>query len=100
MAEIRWTPQSVDDLEAICEFISRDSSRYAQSLAESVVNAIERLRLFPLSGRVVPEKSQDDIREVILGNYRIIYRLHEEMVEILTIHHSARLLDSSILSTN
>lgn len=100
MAEVRWTPQSVDDLEAICEFISRDSSHYAQSLAESVVNAIERLRLFPLSGRVVPEKSQDDIREVILGNYRIIYRLHEEMVEILTIHHSARLLDTSILSTN
>jgi len=33
------------------------------------------------------------IREVILGNYRIVYRTKQEFVEILTIYHGARLLN-------
>jgi toxin ParE1/3/4 len=97
MAEIRWTLQAADDLEAIAEFISVDSSQYAQLFALHVLKAIERLATFPRSGRVVPELGNAAIREIILGNYRIVYRLRKDIVEILTVYHGARLLDPSDL---
>jgi len=93
MAEIRWTLQAADDLEAIAEFISVDSPQYAQLFAIDVLTAIERLALFPRSGRIVPELGNAAIREIVLGNYRIVYRLRKDAVEILTIYHGARLLD-------
>lgn len=58
-----------------------------------VFEAVDRLELFPESGRVVPELNRKEIREVIIGNYRIIYRIRGELVEILTVYHSSRLLD-------
>ena len=52
-----------------------------------------RLIDFPASGRMVPEIGEKSIREVILGSYRIIYRRRSEAVDVLTVHHGARLLD-------
>jgi toxin ParE1/3/4 len=92
MAEIRWTDQALDDLDAACEYIARDAPRSADELAARVTRSIARLADFPRSGRMVPERGRDDIREVIVGNYRIIYRLRGDLVEIVTIHHGARLL--------
>lgn len=99
MAEINWTPQALDDVEAIANFIAHDSPHYAQLFATKVFDAVERLNLFPESGRVVPEIDQMNIREIILGNYRIIYRIKLQKVEILTVYHSARLLDTNIIKT-
>ncbi|MEI6148853.1 MAG: type II toxin-antitoxin system RelE/ParE family toxin [bacterium] len=95
MAEIRWTLQAAADLEAIAEFIAVDSPQYAQLFALDVLRAIERLTTFPRSGRVVPEIGNPAVREIILGNYRIVYRVRKEVVEILAIYHGARLLDPS-----
>ena len=95
MVRINWTSQALNDLEAICEFIARDAPRYAQLFANRVFEVVEQLRDFPLLGRVVPEIGRDDIREIILGNYRVIYRIIPDEVEILTIYHGARLFDSS-----
>ncbi len=67
--------------------------RYAEMFAIRVFNATDRLKIFPESGRIVPEINQHNIREVIFGNYRIIYRLQDDEVQILTVYHSARLLD-------
>lgn len=97
MAEIRWTPQAADDLEAITDFISVDSIHYASLFVINVLEAVQRLETFPRSGRIVPESSDPIIREIILGNYRIVYRVKPEHVEILTVYHGARLLDPSTL---
>ena len=97
MAEISWTLQAADDLEAIAEFIAPDSPHYAQLFALDVLNAVDRLAVFPRSGRVVPEFGNSAIREIVLGNYRIVYRLRNDAVEILTVYHGARLLDPSVL---
>lgn len=59
--------------------------------------ALERLAAFPRSGRVVPELGKDTIREVLLGSYRIVYRVKEECAEIITIYHGARLFDKTAL---
>ena len=97
MAEIRWTPHAADEFEAIAEFISADSSHYASLFAMNVLAVIERLAKFPSSGRVVPELGNPVLREILYGSYRIVYRINAECIEILTIHHGARLLDVSKL---
>ena len=98
MAEVRWTPQAADDLEAIAEFISQDSPGYASIFAVDVIEAVDRIGSFPNIGRIVPETRLPFLREVILGNYRIVYRVLTDAVEILTIYHGARLLDPDTLT--
>lgn len=95
MAEITWTKQALEDLEAVCAFISRDSPYYARLFARQVFERVERLEPFPLSGRVVPEVKREEVREIIFGNYRIVYRLLHDEAEIITVHHGAMPLDVS-----
>jgi toxin ParE1/3/4 len=97
MAEVRWTPQAADDLEAITDFIATDSQQYARLFAMDVLIAVERLADFPNSGRVVPELRDPAIREILFGSYRIVYRVKGDLVEVLTVYHGARLLDPSRL---
>ena len=56
---------------------------------------VSTLESFPHAGRTVPELQVENIREILHGNYRLIYRETNDSVQILTVHHSARLLDSS-----
>lgn len=97
MAQLRWTPQAADDLESITDFIAADSPHYASLFAISIITAVERLESFPKLGRSVPEVSDPAIRELLLGNYRIIYRINASLIEILTIYHGSRLLDPAKL---
>lgn len=87
-----WSPQAIEDVEAIRTYVARDSEHYANLLIERIVAAVDRLEGFPLSGRVVPEVGDESLREVIYGNYRIVYRLKGEIIEIVTVFHAARLL--------
>ena len=98
MAKVRWTPQAANDLEAIAEFISQDSPHYASLFVLDILYAVDRLIQFPKSGRVVPEINDPLIREVIFGSYRIIFRVRQDLVEILTVFHGSRLLDPSKLN--
>jgi plasmid stabilization system protein ParE len=97
MAKIKWTPQSLGDIEAIANFIARDSDYYAQMFTSKVFTMVEHLEVFPESGRVVPELNRKEIKEIFFGNYRIIYRIKSELIEILTVYHSARLLNIKII---
>ena len=98
MAEVRWTPQATDDLEAIADFISDDSPHYAALFVMDVLKAVERIGTFPKSGRMVPEANDPVVREIILGSYRIVYRVKQELVEVLMVYHGARLLDPDQLA--
>jgi toxin ParE1/3/4 len=89
---LRWTLQAADDLAAIKEFIERDSATYARQVIEQLYEAAAGLVAFPDVGRAVPERGQENIREILRPPYRIIYRRGAEIIEILTIHHSSRLL--------
>ena len=95
MVEVRWTLQAAEDLESIADFISKDSPHYARLFVIDVLEAVERLSNFPKLGRIVPEVDDPVIREIILGNYRIIYRATDDSPEVLTVYHGARLLDPS-----
>ena len=93
---VRWTLQAADDLAAIKEFIGRDSETYAREVVERLYGAAGQLVAFPDSGRIVPERGESHIRELVRAPYRIIYRRGAELIEILTVHHAARLLPGSL----
>ncbi|MBX2916065.1 MAG: type II toxin-antitoxin system RelE/ParE family toxin [Cyclobacteriaceae bacterium] len=92
MVKIIWTDFAIEDLRTIHEFISKDSKFYADRFISKLIDRVEQLEKFPRSGRIVPEFDNDSLRELIEGNYRIIYRLEQDFVGIARIHHSARVL--------
>jgi len=92
VTRVIWTREAVEDVEAIKAYVARDSVRYATLLAERIVAAVDRLESFPESGRVVPEVGDESLREVIHGAYRIVYRIQADSVQVVTVHHAARLL--------
>lgn len=97
MVEIRWTSQSIDDLNNIAEFISKDSPKYARLFIEKIFDRSEILTTHPNSGRIVPEIKDESIRELIFNSYRIIYKLYSKRIDVLTVHHGSRLLKNSPL---
>ena len=91
MVKIVWTDLSVFELKEIFDYISLDSKRYALNQVERIKSKTLILKSMPDVGRVVPELENSEIRELIEGNYRIIYRIKtKDSVEILTVHHSSR----------
>lgn len=91
MVQIKWTFHALEDLKDIFEFISKDSSRYAQVQVVKIKARTRTLKKYPLAGRIVPEYGNENFRELIEGNYRIIYKtINNNQIDILTIHHAAR----------
>lgn len=96
MVEVRWTDQALYDVDNIAEFIAKDSIKYAKIQVERFFDKVIILNTHPRAGRVVPEISEDDLRELIQGNYRIIYQIvSNSQIDILTVHHSRRLLKNN-----
>ena len=97
MVRLNWTIQAVNDLKDIADYISKDSKRYAELLVKRIREKARILKIQPDSGRMVDEFERKDIRELLEGNYRIIYeRVNSSQIDILTIHHSARRLNFPI----
>ncbi len=90
MAEVIWRPQALRDLEAIEAYYENVAPDFAPLFVAGAFDATRRLSDFPNVGRAVPEIGDNDIREVIYRQYRIIYVVSEERVEVLTIYHSSR----------
>ena len=90
MTRIVWSAQAQADLVAIHAYIARDSERYAQLTVERIIESVDRLRAWPRSGRVVPEIGDENLREVLLAPYRIVYRLLDDVVGIATVVHTSR----------
>ena len=91
MTRVRWTEQAVAYLQAIRQYIERDSPHYGRVVPERLFNATLRLELFPRSGRVVPDLEREDVRELIVGEYRIVYLVEPDAVTLLTVFRSSRL---------
>nr|WP_322626082.1 type II toxin-antitoxin system RelE/ParE family toxin [uncultured Flavobacterium sp.] len=92
MVRIIWSAQAVDNLRNISEYISKDSSHFAKVQVRKITQTTKTLKKLPYSGRIVPEINEQNVRELILGNYRIIYEILpvSNIITILTVHHSAR----------
>ncbi|HSV12630.1 MAG TPA: type II toxin-antitoxin system RelE/ParE family toxin [Tepidisphaeraceae bacterium] len=90
--KIVWSPEAVQQLHEISEYIARDSTTYAAGVILHIIEAAERLADHPRLGRRVPEWDRDELREVLSGNYRIIYRVGNGRVDITDVMHGAQQL--------
>jgi len=98
MVKVIWTELSTEDLKEIFDYIAKDSVRYASITVNKIYNRAQDIIDNPYVGRIVPEINIKVIREVISGNYRIVYKIiNEFQVDILRVYHSARLLKADRL---
>ena len=99
--KIIWSPLAVERTSEIAEYITMDNPSAAIAWVEKVFEKVDLLKLSPKMGREVPEISRKEIREIIFGNYRIIYRIEKTKISILTIRHDKQILPiDEILETD
>ena len=89
---IEWSPLAIERVAEISEYISQDSPMAAAKWVESIFEKSAILGEFPESGRVVPELKKHDIRELLFGNYRIIYKVGSNVISVLTVRHTRQIL--------
>jgi len=90
--EIIWSPLAQTKLSEIAEYIALDKPSAAIKWVKTVLDSVENLLLFPKSGRNVPELENDYYKELIIGNYRIIYKISDNQIQILTIRNFKQIL--------
>ncbi len=96
MSRIRWTEPADEDLTDIRAFIARDSRRNANRFIRRIRDAVKYLARFPESGSLVPEFEDVQLREIFVGNYRIIYNFDGREILIHMVIHGARRLPDSL----
>lgn len=87
---VHWTETAQGHLRAIHRYIAQDSVEYARRMVDRITRRSQQIADFPLSGRKVPEFQSDQIREIVEGAYRVIYRLKTDQIDVLAVIHSAR----------
>jgi len=89
---IIWSPLAVDRASEIADYIAQDKPSAAEKWIDTVFSKVEQLKSSPEIGRIVPEIKDSQFRELIYGNYRIIYRIEIKQISILTIRHGRQIL--------
>jgi toxin ParE1/3/4 len=92
--ELRWSAEALDDIDAIAQFIARDSPHHARRVVEALFELGDVISEQPQLGRVVPELGKSNVRERFLYSYRVLYEISEARIDILAIIHGRRLLES------
>jgi toxin ParE1/3/4 len=90
--KVSWSPLAIDRVSEIAEYIARDNPEAAKSWVDTVFEKVASLKSYPENGRVVPEINNRAIRELLYGNYRIVYRVDEKRISILTVRHGKQIL--------
>ena len=90
MAEVRWSMTAESDLRQIEEFIAKDSPVHAVNFVGRLVESAEMLQATPMLGRIVPEFSRRNLRELLVRQYRVVYLFRNDTVTVLRVVHGAR----------
>lgn len=100
MTTILWSPKSLRDLDGIEGYVAQHNPTAAKRLAQKIIRRTDRLILFPNSGGYVEEDETRRYRQVLQGNYRVIYRYDSasDVALVITVIHAARLLDPDSLT--
>ena len=93
---VRWSPLAIERVIEIGEWIASEQPAAAVRIVEGLFDATKRLETFPLSGRRVPEfDDRTDLREIVFEQFRVVYKVTETHVEILTVRHTLQKMDSA-----
>jgi plasmid stabilization system protein ParE len=98
--KLRWTNRARQDLLQIGTFIAQDNRPTARRWVERLRQKARDAAQAPLAGRIVPELGRDEIREVLLRSYRIIYLVRNDNVTVLTVFEGHRLLREEDIPTD
>jgi toxin ParE1/3/4 len=90
--KIFWSPLALQRVEETADYIALDSKKAALKWVDTIFKKVEILKTGPLLGRKVPELDQPNVRELIFGNYRIIYRVGKNQIAIVTVRHFKQIL--------
>lgn len=90
--QVVWTLRARQDLRNLFLFIAQDNPEAAESFRQQILDKVDRLPSFPEMGRIVPERRDPQIREIIHAPYRIVYRvkMESDLIEILRVWHGKR----------
>ena len=97
--KIIWSPLAINRASEIADYIAQDKPSAAKRWINEVFIKVGQLKSSPQIGRVVPEISGNKFRELIYGNYRIIYRMEIKQISILTIRHGKQILPIDEIKT-
>jgi len=87
---VRWSAAAARDLRSIHDYIARDSRHYARAVVEAILERASGIEPFNERGRVVPELSDPDVRELFIYSYRVIYERIDDDVVVLAVVHGRR----------
>ena len=97
--KVAWSPLAAEQVEAALAYIAADSPVAAREWLERLLERVESLGRFTDAGRIVPEFQREDLREIIMGAYRVMYRRRDGLVEIAAVRHHARDVDQNEITS-
>lgn len=93
---VTWTDTAQITLQQIHDYIARETKYYANKVTKDIINISKKLRDFPYKGRMVPESNREEIREVFIYSYRMIYKVASKDILILRILHQHQNMDGEM----
>lgn len=94
---VSWSPEALDDVDAIAAYIAKDSPYYASAVVQKILDVAQSLGQFPNVGPIVPEIGEPEFRERFVYSYRVIYRVMAEQVIVVAVIHGRRLLTPTLI---
>jgi toxin ParE1/3/4 len=85
--KIIWSPRAMGKISELSDFIAEDSPSRATTWLESIFESVEQLSEFPEIGRILPNQQDQNLRQLIIDNYHIIYRINKKQIRILVIRN-------------
>lgn len=93
--QVVWTEGARRELDAAIAFVAEDSREGAISLLDDILDSTDSLHSMPDRGRVVPERDDPHVRELLVGPYRLLYHVDGSVVYVLSVLHQRRDFDRS-----
>jgi toxin ParE1/3/4 len=91
MVRIIWSDNALTDLRNIHSYIEHDSKKYASKVVKDILDLTRKLELNPSLGRIIPEVLKQNYKELIIGNYRVMFKvISMDEILILAVFHSKR----------
>jgi len=92
--KVRWSPEALEDVDSIAQYIARDSQFYARATVSKILDFSRSIAKFPQMGRIVPEFNDKTIRERLVYSYRLVYKIEHAGILIVAVIHDKRLFNS------
>ncbi len=92
-SEVKWSREALERLAEIEQYIALDSPERAVGFIDYLIEQAELIPFHPEKGRIVSEVGNESIREVILKNYRLVYKIGKSGIEIITVFEGHKLLN-------